>query len=131
VTSSATGAETVHTAGRSFAIRRELAGQTAVVAVSGELDLDTAPTLKRHLVETLQDRGGPVVVDLSHVSFIDSTAIGVLIGAARALPPRQLMLVGRQPAVTSVFATCGLEHRFPHHATLDEALAEIGAGGPA
>jgi anti-sigma B factor antagonist len=53
---------------------------TAVVRLSGELDLMGAPELRARLSELLAARLD-VIVDLTDLSFIDSTGISVLVGA--------------------------------------------------
>ncbi len=67
---------------------------TAEVVASGEIDLATAPILR----ETLQGLHGVVTVDLSRVTFLDSSAIGVLIGQRNRLVGNDGDLVLRGPA---------------------------------
>jgi anti-anti-sigma factor len=55
-----------------------------VVAVAGEIDLFTAPELKAALGEALESGRIRIVVDLTETTFLDSTALGVLIGAGEA-----------------------------------------------
>ena len=57
----------------------------AVVALQGEVDLCTAPQFKEALLRGINDGARRVIVDLSEVSFIDSTVLGVVIGGVRAL----------------------------------------------
>jgi anti-sigma B factor antagonist len=56
-------------------------GYAASVALVGEHDLATAP----ELAEALRETAGPVLVDLSQCTFIDSTVIGALVRAHRGL----------------------------------------------
>lgn len=65
-------------------VRRDLDATTCTIAVEGELDLATAPDLKRLLNDVL-DAGSRVAVDLSKTVFIDSTALSVLLDAGRRL----------------------------------------------
>jgi anti-sigma B factor antagonist len=58
----------------------EVSGETATLAISGEVDLASAPGLR----EEFQRVDAPnVVVDLSGVTFIDSTGLGVLVAALK------------------------------------------------
>ena len=66
--------------------------QRHVVAVSGEIDLFTAPELKSALGEALESGHTRIVVDLTNTSFLDSTALGVLIGAVKRLRSRDGVL---------------------------------------
>ncbi len=107
--------------------RRELAQDTTVLSVEGELDLASAPDLKWAL-EDLQSAGTGkhVVVDLSNVSFIDSTALGVLVGAQRALDPGvRLAIACDQENVLRIFELTGLDGMFEIVATPAEALQYV------
>ncbi len=65
-----------------FALSEESLGEGRhVVAVRGEIDLFTAPELKKTLADAIENGAARVVVDLSETTFLDSTALGVLIGA--------------------------------------------------
>ena len=73
-----------------FAVdHREVDGGIGLVTVEGELDLSSAPNLKWALADTLGSGARQIVVDLSHVTFIDSTALGVLVGVRRDARPRR------------------------------------------
>lgn len=58
--------------------------QAVVVSLSGELDAYDAPSLRSTFTEVTAGRHGAVVVlDLSAVSFLDSTALGTIVGLLR------------------------------------------------
>ena len=57
----------------------------AVLSVHGEIDLGTAPTLREVLQPVLELQTGPVVVDLSTVSFMDSSGVHLLVETLRRL----------------------------------------------
>ena len=67
-----------------FSVSSErLDDELGVVVLSGEVDIFTAPQFKECLLELLDSGVKRLVVDLSEVTFIDSTALGVLIGGVR------------------------------------------------
>src|SRR3954463_4629973 len=72
-----------------FALTEEnLDAERHVVAVRGEIDLFTAPELKAAIVSAIEAGRTRLVVDLSETTFLDSTALGVLIGALKRLRTR-------------------------------------------
>ena len=70
----------------------------AVLSVHGEVDLGTAPAVRKALLPVLEHETGPVVVDLSEVTFMDSTGVHVLVDTLRQLQPqnRGLAIVCRE-----------------------------------
>jgi anti-sigma B factor antagonist len=95
------------------------------IAVRGELDVATAPTLREHLYAAVDRSGGPVIVDLLDVTFIDSTALGVLIGAKERCDALgiELRLVLGESRIIKVFEITGLTELFSISSTVDEAVA--------
>ena len=67
---------------------RKVDDDTHVVAVVGEIDLFTAPEFKQRMSELIDAGRSRLVVDLSGTTFIDSSSLGVLIGAHRRLKLR-------------------------------------------
>jgi anti-sigma B factor antagonist len=63
-------------------LERAVKRQIRVVAVSGELDMAAAPAFEQTLAE-LGALDGPVILDLSDVTFMDSTAIGAMLTVRR------------------------------------------------
>ncbi len=95
----------------------------SVVTVQGELDLATAPSLKWALSDIVDAGALQIVVDLSPVTFIDSTALGVLVGVQRSLGAgARLAIVGAGEDVLNIFELSGLDLTFDMFPTLDEAL---------
>ena len=102
--------------------RRELDGRTSVLAVAGELDLSSAPDLKWALADAL-GASDQVVVDLSLVTFLDSTAIGVLVGVQRRLTAgTRLPIVCADLNVLRIFELTGLVGTFELFSTVERAL---------
>jgi anti-sigma B factor antagonist len=95
-----------------------------VVSPHGEVDVATAPALREHLDQVIDRDPGPVVVDLTAVTFIDSTGLGVLIGARKrcADADRDLRIVVSEPRILKVFEITGLTDHFTMHESLELAL---------
>jgi anti-sigma B factor antagonist len=69
--------------------RRPGDGDEGLWAITGEVDIVAAPQLQPVLREEL-DSGRDVVLDLSQVTFLDSTGLGVLLGATKRASARGL-----------------------------------------
>jgi anti-sigma B factor antagonist len=111
--------------------QREVDGRTVVVAIAGELDLATAPALKFKLLDALGAGYTRLVLDLSGVSFMDSTAIGVLVGVKRHFTGgEQLVLASLQPDVLKIFEVTGLDGSFQIASSVEAALSNAGGEGP-
>ncbi len=110
---------------RPFAIFcRELDRRTSVISIEGELDLLTAPRLKWMLTDALEAGHEELVVNLSLATFIDSTALGVLVGVNRSLGvDARLAIVCQRGALLKIFEFSGLDGMFMIFSTVDEALA--------
>lgn len=97
----------------------------AVLTISGEHDLSTAPNLRRRL-DGLVDEGVPTVVDLSPATFIDSSILGVILdGRRRAAEAKIGFAVARSKgssAVDRVLEVTGLRAELPVHARREEAV---------
>jgi anti-sigma B factor antagonist len=98
---------------------------TAVVAVAGEIDVYTSPLLQERLVEVLRDGSSSIVLDLSAVTFLDSTGLGVLITGLKRCRSADgdLVLVTAQPNVLKVLEITGLNDVFQVHDSVEDALA--------
>lgn len=103
---------------------REQAG-ASVVSAEGEVDVSTAPALRQRLYELPES--AKVVVDLSEVTFLDSTGLGVLVAALKRVRESDaggdLRLVVTRPQVSKVLEVTGLSTVFSVFSSLDEALA--------
>jgi anti-sigma B factor antagonist len=101
---------------------------THVVAPRGEIDALTAPTLGRRLLGLADEGKTGVVVDLSSVTFMDSTGLGVLLNALRALGTRhgQMVLVCPNERVRRPFQITGLAALMPIFPSLEAALGGLG-----
>lgn len=84
-------------------------GPGLILHVSGELDLATVPELRARLHRALSSGASGVVVDLSRVTFIDSTALAALVAARAKLGPDRLGIVVTTPFVELVLEASGLD----------------------
>jgi len=111
----------------------QISDDTAVIALSGEVDLYTAPEFKQQLLETIGQGAKEVVVDLSDTTFIDSTTLGVLVGGVKRLRPNggRLSLVCTDRNITKIFEITGLDKVFQIHGSRDEAFQSLSSGEPA
>lgn len=101
----------------------------SVITVAGELDLYTAPRLKENLLAAMEEDILKIVIDMTGVHFIDSSALGVLIGGVKRLKPKggKLVLVSTDENVNWIFQITGLNSVFDIYSTRDEALAGVAA----
>lgn len=108
------------------------AGDVAVVEASGELDLLTSSEFRDCLVSATGEGAERVVVDLTGVTFIDSSALGALVGGARRSAERgaELMIVCPAGSVARVIEITGLNRAFAIYPTREAALG-AGADGKA
>lgn len=99
-------------------------GDRTVVAVTGEIDVYTAPVLREELASLIDGQHTDLVVDLTAVRFMDSTGLGVLVGALKKVRTLggELQLVIDQDKILKVFRITALTQVFTIHSSLDEAL---------
>jgi anti-sigma B factor antagonist len=107
-----------------LALERNDSG-VAVLTISGEHDLSTAPSLRRRL-DGLLEEGVATVLDLSPATFIDSSILGVILdGRRRAAEANIGFAVARSngsDAVDRVLEVTGLRVELPVHARREEAV---------
>jgi anti-sigma B factor antagonist len=98
----------------------------SVVDVKGEIDVYTAPKLREKLIELVSDGSYNIVVNLEGVDFLDSTGLGVLVGALKRVKAHDgsLSLVCTQDKILKIFKITGLTKVFPIHESLDAATGE-------
>ena len=91
-------------------ITQERSGDSALVTVRGEIDVASAPQLRTHLHELCTEDTRTVVVDLREVTFLDSSALGVLVGALRRCRENEseFRLVINSPRLLKIFEITGL-----------------------
>jgi anti-anti-sigma factor len=102
----------------------ERSGAATIVRLAGELDLYNAHLVRDALLEATEEKPPRLIVDLGEVAFLDSTALGVLIEARKALENRRGFLLAAPGLETRrALEVSGLDKHFSVHDTVDEALA--------
>jgi anti-sigma B factor antagonist len=93
--------------------RRECHGQITLAA-SGEIDMANAPTFLRELIAVAAETSSPALVDLSAVTFLDSSGVNALIEAHRKFEDTDvtLVLVNPSPPCRRVFEITGIAQIF-------------------
>jgi len=111
-----------------FSVADEVVDETTqVVEVAGEVDLYSAPELKMHLLDAIDSGKSRIIVDITNTTFIDSTTLGVLVGARKRLREHNGMLAVVCPDADKLglFEMTGLDRVFSIHADRAEALAAL------
>jgi anti-sigma B factor antagonist len=95
-----------------------------VVTPAGDLDIYTCPELKEEILRVVSSGARHVVVDLSLTTFVDSTALGVLLRVVERLRESEghLSVVCPDETILKVFEVTGLDRVFDMHASRAEAL---------
>jgi anti-sigma B factor antagonist len=105
--------------------------RTSVISLEGEVDVYTAPQLKQQIIDMLDNNITNIIVDITNVEYLDSTALGVLIGGLKRLRERDgvLDLICPNPRIRRIFEITGLDKIFDIYSTRDDALSKDRAKG--
>ena len=97
-----------------FRIEEQVDGVPPVIAVSGEIDVATAPQLRECLHRVIAQGESTIVLDLLEVTFLDSTALGVLVGGLKRCRELggDLHIVVADPRIVKIFEITGLTNVF-------------------
>jgi anti-sigma B factor antagonist len=107
-----------------LSISRTDHGERTVMRLAGEIDVYTAPLVREKLDEQIRKGRNDLVLDLTDVSFLDSTGLGVLVGRLKHARTTggSLCLFGADDRVLRVFSITGLDKVFEIYPDLDTAL---------
>ena len=99
--------------------------RTIVVAVHGDTDMHVADELEARLSEVIDEVPDALVLDLSGVTFLDSMALGVLLGSLKRLGESggRLRVVTSRPEIRRIFEVTLLDRLFDIDSSRDGALA--------
>lgn len=108
-------------------------GSICLITVEGEVDLATVDTLKMALEEAAGATGTSVIVDLTSVSYMDSSGFAALLEAARHMKAQSgaLHLAGCNPNIARMMEITRLNTVFALHPTQKDALRQIGINAAA
>ena len=97
------------------------------VAVTGEMDLYSAPKVRERLTDVIEAGARSVVVDLMGVSFLDSSGLGVLLSASKALRTAggELVLAADDRRILRVLEITGLGRTIHVEQSLVEAVEHV------
>ena len=100
-------------------------GDLTVIAVKGEVDLYTAPSLKERIADLVSSGKASLAVDLAGVEFMDSTGLGVLIGGLKRSKEAggSLSLIAPREPVVKVLSITGLDKVFSIHDDVEQAAS--------
>ena len=99
-----------------------------VLTPFGDLDMAGAPGFRQAVVREVGEGRNQLVVDLSAVTFLDSSGLGAIIGGLQRTRAHggDLVLVCRDSEIRRAFELCDLDRVFNLHADLDAAVAQPG-----
>ncbi len=95
-------------------------GGAQVVEIRGDVELHSAAQVREELRRVCDEKGARCIADLSGVAFIDSTGVGVLVGALKRAREGggTFVIVNPQPRVRRVFEITGLLDALPIYDSL-------------
>ena len=101
----------------------------AVVAVSGMVDIQTAPLLTEKIIETLAEPPAVLVMDLSKVDFLGSAGMTILVAAHKqCIPPARFGVVATGRYTARPLHLVGLDALFSVYPSLSDALIDLNDG---
>jgi anti-sigma B factor antagonist len=100
-------------------------GDRTVVTVGGEIDVYTAPKLREQLIDLVSSGNYDLVVDMENVDFLDSTGLGVLVGALKRLRAAggTFGLVCSKEPLLKIFRITALDQVFPIYPSVEAATS--------
>ena len=109
-----------------FEVRTERAGRVHRLIPTGELDIATTPILERAFEAVYEGDAAMIIVDLTELSFMDSTGIRALMQMNEACEGAdRLRIVNGSPAVVKVLDVTGVRRQLPIISSDDDPLAPL------
>lgn len=94
-----------------------------VIEIGGEIDVYTAPRLRESIVAAVEAGHNRLIIDVQQVKFLDSTGLGVLVGALKRVRGEggSLDIVCTQERILKIFEITGLDKVFGLHESVEAA----------
>ena len=110
----------------SIDIRSEHNGDAVVFKLRGSLDIATSPSVRAALLEAANEGKHEIIVDLTHLEFLDSTGLGALIGAHRRALEHggRVRLIVSDGPISRLLNITGLMRAFAVYGSLEDALLD-------
>ncbi|MEZ5126422.1 MAG: STAS domain-containing protein [Thermoleophilia bacterium] len=104
-----------------------LPGDVGVVSLEGEIDIYSSPQFKEVLLRGIEEGASRIVIDLTDVTFIDSTALGVLVSGAKRVRPHNgsLDIICVDDNIIRILEITGLDRIFGVFTSRGEALEAV------
>ena len=111
----------------SFEVEACLREDILIFGATGELDVYSAHDFKDPLMEAILAKQKKIIIDLSKVTFIDSTGLGILVNTAKHLRGHnsKMVLVIKEDGIDQVFRVTKLDQIFKIYQTQEEAIASL------
>lgn len=101
-------------------------GVTVLRILTPRLDASVAPDMRADLLGRIDSGVQSLVLDLSVVTFMDSSALGALIAAVKRMGPvGSIAIAGSKAAVLTLFTLTRMDKVFPMFPTVPDALAKL------
>jgi anti-sigma B factor antagonist len=101
--------------------------EPCIVVIRGEMDVFTSPEVKEALAQQVLDGHRQFVIDLSRVSYIDSTGLGALIAGLKGARENDgsIAIVTSNAQISRIFEITGLTKIFSMFDSVDRASQEL------
>ncbi len=97
-----------------FAITKAVSGDKTQIVLSGEIDIYTSQTFKNELHEIVNSTKGDIYLDCKDLSYIDSTGLGILVGALKEIRKgnNDIYISNLKDNIKKLFVITGLDKLF-------------------
>jgi anti-anti-sigma factor len=115
-------------------VKQEQCAESVIIHMAGRFDFDSRKTFKEAMDQAIKE-GMPVILDLGQISFVDSSALGLLVIAHQNFKNKKILfcLVNPQTYVRQVLDLANIAKMIPIYQTWDEIPKRqcVPSGAPA